>query len=123
MAEKLSVLLACVRTLVRTGERPNGIVLRYDDVVLDTRTREVRRGARRIELTPLEFALLELFLHHRDEVLSSEVIFTRVWGFDFGSSSNSLAVYVGYLRRKLEAQGEPRLVHTVRGVGYVLRRG
>ena len=82
---------------------------------------EAARGERPIELTRTEFALLELFLRHPRQVLTRDVIFDRVWGYDFGPSSNSLEVYVGYLRRKTEAAGEPRLIHTVRGVGYVLR--
>jgi two-component system, OmpR family, response regulator MprA len=81
----------------------------------------VRRGARPIELTRTEYLLLELFLTHPRQVLTRAQIFDRVWGYDFGPASNSLEVYVGYLRRKTEAAGEPRLLHTVRGVGYVLR--
>ena len=103
------------------GRRPRGPVLRYRDLTLDPRSRIVRRNGREIELTRTEFDLLELFLRHPDEVLTRSTIFNEVWGFDFGSSSNSLNVYVGYLRRKLEADGDPRLLHTVRGVGYVLR--
>jgi len=95
--------------------------LRFRDLRLDPITREVYRGSRQIELTPIEFSLLELFLRRPEEVLSRGEILTHVWGFDFGSSSNSLNVYMGYLRRKLEAAGEPRLIHTIRGVGYVLR--
>ena len=101
---------------------PNGgPVLRFADLTLDPRTREVRRGERQIALTPLEFALLELFLAHPHHVLTRAFIFTRVWGFDFSATSNALNVYVGYLRRKIEGSGERRLIHTVRGVGYVLR--
>jgi len=81
----------------------------------------VFRGPRRIELTRTEFLLLELFLRNPRQVLAREIIFDRVWGYDFGANSNSLEVYVGYLRRKTEVLGEPRLIHTVRGVGYVLR--
>jgi two-component system response regulator MprA len=103
------------------GWRPRGPVLRYHDLTLDPRSRIVRRGGREIELTRTEFELLELFLRHPGEVLTRTTIFNEVWGFDFGASSNSLNVYVGYLRRKLEADGRPRLLHTVRGVGYVLR--
>ena len=88
---------------------------------MDTGAYEVRRGERRIELTRTEFSLLRLLLEHPRQVLTRSLILERVWGYDFGASSNSLEVYVGYLRRKLEAGGEPRLVHTVRGVGYVLR--
>ena len=83
--------------------------------------REVRRGGRRIELSRTEFSLLELFLAHPRQVLTRSTIFERVWGYDFGATSNALGVYIGYLRRKTEADGEPRLLHTVRGVGYVLR--
>ena len=101
---------------------PNdGTTLRFGDLTLDPRTREVHRGQRSIALTPLEFALLELFLMHPRHVLTRPFIFTRVWGFDFSSTSNALNVYVGYLRRKIEGPGERRLIHTVRGVGYVLR--
>jgi two-component system, OmpR family, response regulator MprA len=101
---------------------PNGgPVLHFGDLTLDPRTREVRRGDRVIVLTPLEFALLELFLDHPHHVLTRAFIFTRVWGFDFSATSNSLNVYVGYLRRKVEGEGERRLIHTVRGIGYVLR--
>ena len=88
---------------------------------MDTGTREVRRGSRRIELTRTEFLLLELFLRNPRQVLTRSVIFDRVWDYDFGPRSNALEVYVSYLRRKLEEDGEPRLIHTVRGVGYVLR--
>ena len=96
-------------------------VLRFDDIELDPHSHEVRRGQRLIELTRTEFLLLELFLHHPRQVLTRSQIFDRVWGYDFGPASNSLEVYVGYLRRKTEEAGEPRLLHTVRGVGYVLR--
>jgi two-component system response regulator MprA len=98
-----------------------GRELRFADLSLDPRTRRVRRGNRRIELTPLEFSLLELLLANPDTVLPRSAIFEHVWGFDFGASSNSLNVYVGYLRRKTEAEDETRLIHTIRGVGYVLR--
>jgi len=88
---------------------------------LDPVAQEVRRGARRIELTRTEYLLLELFMRRPREVLSRTVIFQHVWGYDFGPTSNALGVYMGYLRRKTEAGGEPRLLHTVRGVGYILR--
>jgi two-component system response regulator MprA len=118
----LDELLARIRALLRrstpaAGERP----LRFDDLELDPVTRDVRRGARLIDLTRTEFLLLELFLMNPRRVLTRDVIFDRVWGYDFGPTSNALEVYVGYLRRKTEAEGEPRLIHTVRGVGYVLR--
>jgi two-component system, OmpR family, response regulator MprA len=118
----LEELLARLRALLRrSGWCEEREVLRFDDLELDPRSHEVRRGERLIELTRTEFLLLELFLHHPRQVLTRSQIFDRVWGYDFGPASNSLEVYVGYLRRKTEAAGEPRLVHTVRGVGYVLR--
>jgi two-component system response regulator MprA len=120
----LEELLARLRALLRrTGWEGERRVLAYDDLVLDPVAHEVRRGERPIELTRTEFLLLELFLHHPRQVLTRSVIFDRVWGYDFGPASNSLEVYVGYLRRKTEAGAEPRLLHTVRGVGYVLRAG
>jgi two-component system response regulator MprA len=96
-------------------------VLSFADLTLDPATREVRRGMREIRLTRTEFAILEVFLRHPRQVLTRPVLFDHVWGYDFGDTSNSLHVYLGYLRRKLEADGEPRLLHTVRGVGYALR--
>ena len=95
--------------------------LSFSNLVLDSVAHEVRRGDRRLELTRTEFALLRLLLSNPERVLSREVIFDRVWGYDFGGRSKGLDVYIGYLRRKTEAAGEPRLIHTVRGVGYVLR--
>jgi two-component system response regulator MprA len=120
----LEELIARLRALLRrTGwEGSDGkTVLRYEDLELDPVAHECRRGGRPIELTRTEYLMLELFLHHPRQVLTRDVIFDRVWGYDFGPTSNSLEVYVGYLRRKTEAGGEPRLLHTVRGVGYVLR--
>ena len=117
----LEELLARLRALLRRSGPPDDEVLRYADLALDPATREVTRGSRRIELTRTEFLLLELLLRNACQVLPREVIFDRVWGYDFGANSNSLEVYIGYLRRKTEADGESRLVHTVRGVGYVLR--
>jgi two-component system, OmpR family, response regulator MprA len=117
----LEELLARVRALLRRTTDEDGDVLRFADLELDPGTREVRRGDRHIELTRTEFSLLELFLQNPRQVLTRSVIFERVWGYDFGFGSNSLDVYVGYLRRKTEAAGEPRLIHTVRGVGYALR--
>jgi two-component system, OmpR family, response regulator MprA len=118
----LEELLARVRALLRrTGDEDDGEVLRFADLELDPGTREVRRGDRPMELTRTEFSLLELFLGNPRQVLTRSVIFERVWGYDFGFGSNSLDVYIGYLRRKTEAAGEPRLIHTVRGVGYALR--
>jgi two-component system response regulator MprA len=118
----LEELLARVRALLRrTTDGDDGEVLRFADLELDPGTREVQRGERQIELTRTEFSLLELFLQNPRQVLTRTVIFERVWGYDFGFASNSLDVYIGYLRRKTEASGEPRLIHTVRGVGYALR--
>jgi two-component system response regulator MprA len=117
----LEELLARLRALLRRGAVGRSETLRYADLELDTLGHTVRRGRRPIELTRTEFLLLELFLHHPRQVLTRSQIFERVWGYDFGPGSNSLEVYVGYLRRKLEAGGEPRLLQTVRGVGYVLR--
>ncbi|MDP8967477.1 MAG: response regulator transcription factor [Actinomycetota bacterium] len=115
-------LLARLKALMRrSGWSSDDPVLRFEDLELDTLAHEVRRGGRPIEVTRTEFLLLELFLRHPRQVLTREQIFDRVWGYDFGPTSNSLEVYVGYLRRKTEAAGEPRLLHTVRGVGYVLR--
>jgi two-component system response regulator MprA len=96
-------------------------VLSFADVRLDPSTREVWRGARPLRLTRTEFSILEAFLRHPRQVLTRAVLFEQVWGYDFGETSNSVHVYLGYLRRKLEAEGEPRLLHTVRGVGFVLR--
>jgi two-component system, OmpR family, response regulator MprA len=118
----LEELLARIRALLRrTADGDGGEVLSFADVALDLGTREVRRDGRLIELTRTEFALLELFLRNPRQVLTRSIIFERVWGYDFGFASNSLDVYIGYLRRKTEAAGEPRLIHTVRGVGYALR--
>jgi two-component system, OmpR family, response regulator MprA len=118
----LEELHARLRALLRrAGGGTDADVLRFSDVSLEIGTREVRRGDRRIELTRTEFLLLELFLRNPRQVLTRSVIFDRVWDYDFGPRSNALEVYVSYLRRKLEAGGEPRLIHTVRGVGYVLR--
>ena len=117
----LEELHARLRALLRRGGGPDSDTLRFSDVTLALGTREVRRGDRSIELTRTEFLLLELFLRNARQVLTRSVIFDRVWDYDFGPRSNALEVYVSYLRRKLEAGGEPRLIHTVRGVGYVLR--
>jgi len=117
----LEELLARLRALLRRSGAGGSEVLSHADLTLDLGTREVRRGAREIELTKTEFALLEVLLRHPRQVLSRSQIFEAVWGYDFGPRSNSLEVYVGYLRRKTEAGGEPRLIQTVRGVGYSLR--
>jgi two-component system response regulator MprA len=116
----LEELLARLRALLRRAAGGEG-ELGFADLTLDPGTRDVLRGERRIDLTRTEFLLLELFLRNPRQVLTRDVIFDRVWGYDFGPASNSLEVYVGYLRRKTEAEGEPRLIHTVRGVGYALR--
>jgi two-component system, OmpR family, response regulator MprA len=118
----LAELLARLRALLRrTANGDETDVLRFADLELDLGTREVRRGAMAIELTRTEFSLLELFLRNPRQVLTRSIIFERVWGYDFGPTSNSLDVYIGYLRRKTEDGGAPRLIHTVRGVGYALR--
>jgi two-component system response regulator MprA len=121
----LEELQARLRALLRrSGAQPGREeepLLEFGDLRLDRGAHEVRRGEDEIELTRTEYLLLELFLHHPRQVLERATIFERVWGYDFGPSSNSLEVYVGYLRRKLEAGGKRRLIHTVRGVGYVLR--
>jgi two-component system response regulator MprA len=119
----LRELQARLRALLRrASDGPaEGEVLTYADLVLDPIAHEVRRGDHRIELSKTEFLLLELFMRHPRQVLTRSTIFENVWGYDFGPTSNALGVYMGYLRRKTEAEGEPRLLHTVRGVGYVLR--
>jgi two-component system, OmpR family, response regulator MprA len=119
----LRELLARVRALLRRagdGEGP-GEILEFEDLRLDLRAHEAWRRERMLTLTRTEFLLLEMFMRHPRNVLSRSAIFEHVWGYDFGSSSNSLGVYMGYLRRKTEEASEPRLLHTVRGVGYVLR--
>ena len=120
----LAELLARLRALLRrAGNGEAADVLRFSDLELDLGTREVRRGDATIDLTRTEFALLELFLRNPRQVLTRSIIFERVWGYDFGPTSNSLDVYIGYLRRKTEEGGAPRLIHTIRGVGYALREG
>jgi len=115
-------LIARLRALLRrTGWEGEAPILYFEDLQLDPVAHEVRRGERELELTRTEFLLLELLLRHPRQVLTRAAIFDQVWGYDFGPASNSLEVYIGYLRRKTEAAGEPRLVHTIRGVGYVLR--
>ena len=117
----LEELLARLRALLRRVSPGAEETLRFADLELDPNTREVRRGGEAIELTRTEFNLLELFLRNPRQVLTRSVIFERVWGYDFGFASNSLDVYIGYLRRKTEANSRPRLIQTVRGVGYALR--
>jgi two-component system response regulator MprA len=107
--------------LRRLGPDDTATKLSFADLELDTGTREVRREDETLTLTRTEFALLELFLRNPRQVLTRSVIFDRVWGYDFGYGSNSLDVYISYLRKKTEAGGKPRLIHTVRGVGYALR--
>src|ERR1700677_3521229 len=116
-------LVARLRALLRrTGWEGDDGVLRFEDLELDPLAHEARRDGRLLELTRTEFLLLELLMLRPRQVLTRAAIFDHVWGYDFGPASNSLEVYIGYLRRKTEAGGEPRLVHTVRGVGYVLRQ-
>ena len=117
----LDELLARVRALLRRTHEDGTDKLGFADLELDPGTREVRRGGDSIDLTRTEFSLLELFMRNPRQVLTRSVIFERVWGYDFGFGSNSLDVYIGYLRRKTEAGGKPRLIQTVRGVGYALR--
>ena len=117
----LEELFARLRALLRRTTNGSGETLRFADIELEPATREVRRAGQKIELTRTEFALLELFLLNPRQVLTRSVIFERVWGYDFGFGSNSLDVYIGYLRRKTEADGGTRLIQTVRGVGYALR--
>ncbi|HIE12594.1 MAG TPA: response regulator transcription factor [Desulfotomaculum sp.] len=117
----LEELLARVKALLRRRLAAPGGVLRFADLTLDPATREVRRGGRILELTNKEYELLALFMAHPRRVLTRQMIMDRIWGYDYSGESNVLEVYVGYLRAKLEAGGEVRLLHTVRGVGYVLR--
>lgn len=123
----LEELLARLRALTRrgsaarTGPEANPGVLQYADLRLDTASREAFRGARRVELTAKEYELLALFLNHPRQVLTRDTLMEKVWGYDYTGESNVLEVYVGYLRQKLEAGGEARLIQTVRGVGYVLK--
>ncbi|HEU4326574.1 MAG TPA: response regulator transcription factor [Roseiflexaceae bacterium] len=115
-------LLARIRVQLRRRSRDAApAVLRYGPLVMDTAAHATHIGERRVDLTAKEYELLELFLRHPQQVLTREVIYDRVWGYDFGGESNIIEVYVRYLRQKLEAGGEPRLIHTVRGVGYILR--
>ena len=110
-----------VKALLRRNQPERPEVLRYADVELDTGTRLAHRGSREIELSPTEYELLQFLLRRPRQVLTRDIIMDRVWGIDFEGSSNVMEVYIGYLRTKLEAYGEPRLIHTVRGVGYVMK--
>ncbi len=118
---QLDELLARVRALLRRRNPEQAEVLRFADLELDTGSRTARRGAREIALSTTEYELLQLFMRRPRQVLTRDIIMERVWGYDFEGESNVLEVYIGYLRTKLEAKGEPRLIHTVRGAGYVLR--
>ena len=118
LQELLARLRALLRRVVPTDDDES---LAFADLTMDIGSRDVRRGERQIELTRTEFTLLEMFLRRPRRVLERSFILEEVWGYDFPTSANSLEVYVGYLRRKTEAEGEPRLIHTVRGVGYVLK--
>jgi two-component system, OmpR family, response regulator MprA len=120
LQELLARLRALLRRVVPQDDAPDE-TLSFSDLSMDIATREVRRGERRIELTRTEFTLLEMFLRRPRRVLERSFILEEVWGYDFPTTANSLEVYVGYLRRKTEAEGESRLIHTVRGVGYVLK--
>jgi two-component system response regulator MprA len=117
----LDELLARVRALLRRSANGDVSMLQFGDLMLDRGAREAARGGRHIELTLTEYNLLELFMRNPRQVLTRGQIYERVWDYDFGPLSNSLSVYIGYLRRKLEAGGEPRVIQTVRGMGYVLR--
>ncbi|TLN04229.1 response regulator transcription factor, partial [bacterium] len=118
---ELDELLARIRALLRRTQPERVPLLTFADLSLDTSTRQASRHARVISLTAKEYDLLELFMRHPRQVLTREMIFDRVWGYDFGGESNVLDVYIRYLRQKLEVDNEMRLIHTVRGVGYVLR--
>ena len=115
------VLLARVRALLRRQHSEHPPVLTFSNLIFDTGSHSVRRGGREVVLTSLEFRLLQAFLDHPQQVLSKEILLDRVWGYDFGGNANVVEVYVKQLRQKLESNGEPRLLHTIRGAGYVLR--
>jgi len=118
---ELEELLARIRSLLRRSQSERSIVLKFEDLKLDTTTRTAERSERMIPLTTKEYELLELFMRHPRQILSREMIFDRVWGYDFGGESNVLDVYIRYLRQKLEGEDESRLIHTIRGTGYVMR--
>ena len=113
-------LMARIRAQLRRTQ-PHAEILHVNDLTMDTSTREVKRGERKLELTSKEYDLLELFMRHPRQVLTRDMIYDRIWNYDFGGESNIIEVYVRYLRQKMEAGGEPRLLQTVRGVGYALR--
>jgi len=118
---EIDELLARIRALLRRTAAERVKILEFSDLRLDSSTRKVSRGDREITLTAKEYSLLELFMRHPRQVMTREVIFQRVWDYDFGGESNVLDVYIRYLRQKLEQDGEPRVIYTVRGVGYVMR--
>ena len=118
---EIEELLARIRALLRRTAADRIKILEFEDLTLDSSTHHARRGDRDIVLTAKEYDLLDLFMRHPRQVMTREVIFDKVWDYDFGGESNVLDVYIRYLRQKLEAEGEPRLIYTVRGVGYVLR--
>ena len=118
---ELEELLARIRSLLRRSQSERSIVLKFEDLKLDTTTRTAERGERSIPLTTKEYELLELFMRHPRQILSREMIFDRVWGYDFGGESNVLDVYIRYLPPKMEGEDESRLIHTIRGTGYVMR--
>jgi two-component system response regulator MprA len=117
----LDELTARIRALFRRTQVERNQVYQFADLTMDSDSRQVTRGKRLVPLTAKEYELLELFLRHPRQVLTREIIFDRVWGYDFGGESNVLEVYIRYLRQKLELENESRLIHTVRSVGYVLR--
>ncbi len=117
----LDELLARIRALLRRTRPNRPEIYEFDDLILDTGARQARRGDRTIQLTGKEYELLEFFMRHPRQVLTREMIYEEVWGYDFGGDSNIIEVYIRYLRQKLEAESEPRLIHTMRGMGYVLR--
>lgn len=117
----LDELLARIRALLRRTKTDRAQTLKFADLEIDLGSREVHRGEQRITLTAKEFDMVEVFLRHPRQVLKREFLFDRIWGYDFGGESNILEVYIRYIRHKLESEGKPRLIHTVRGVGYVLK--
>jgi len=119
---EIDELLARIRALLRRTATDRVKVLEFEDIKLNSSTHKAIRGKREITLTAKEYDLLELFLRHPEQVMPREIIFDRIWNYDFGGKSNVLDVYIRYLRRKLEAEGEPRFIYTVRGVGYVFRK-